>query len=698
MGELDWHGEGLTARFSTPDDGPVRLVDLVRQSPGHGARPDRAGQPLVEVLTTQYGMRGQDGRHSGTTLGHALRHVEHHESASGARRELIIVQADPDSGLRAESRLAMIDGVAAITGTTRLSLDPGHAPLTVTAVSSIATGAIVSDDPGAIDVWSADTTWAAENRWHAQPLQARSLGRVAPGSSGETIAGRVGRTSLGTRSSGTTNPAGAATHRGSGRTLAWQIEHSGGWTFEVGERRGGAAYVALLGPTDLAHQWSIRLTGDTTFTTVAATIAVGDSLDDALGELTRYRRLARRPHPQNTTLPVIFNDYMNTMSGDPSEAKLLPLIDAAAAVGADCFCIDAGWYDDTSGWWASVGDWQPSTVRFPRGLAAVLDHIRDQGMTPGLWLEPEVVGVTSEAATTLPADAFFQRGGDRVRNKDRYLLDLRHPASREHLDQTVDRLVGELGVGMFKLDYNVTPGAGTDSGPGSVGQQLLEHNRAHLDWLDGVLDRHPELIIESCASGGMRTDFAVLSRLALQSTSDQTEPLLYPAIAVGALAHILPEQAGNWSYPQADMSDEQIVFTMCTGLAGRLYQSGWLDRMSPNQLALVADGVRVHKQTVRTLARSVPRFPTGLPNWDDAWISVAFDAGDETLLLAWRQEHADDSVELAVPHLGDAEVTVEQIYPDPEQLGGWTVERTPVGLRVTAADPQPAARMWRITS
>ena len=77
--------------------------------------------------------------------------------------------------------------------------------------------------------------------------------------------------------------------------------------------------------------------------------------EGAMAGLTRYRRALRRPHPDHQRLPVIFNDYMNTLMGDPTTDKLLPLISAAAEVGAEYFCIDAGWYDERRGWWDSVG-------------------------------------------------------------------------------------------------------------------------------------------------------------------------------------------------------------------------------------------------------------------------------------------------------------------------------------------------------
>ena len=149
-------------------------------------------------------------------------------------------------------------------------------------------------------------------------------------------------------------------------------------------------------------------------------------------------------------------------------------------------------------------------------------------MVPGLWLEPEVVGVNSEVARELPAEAFFQRGGQRIVEHGRYHLDLRHPAAVKHLDQVVDFLVGDLGVGYLKMDYNISVAPGPDTGGVSAGAGLLAANRAQLDWLDAVLDRHPGLVIENCSSGGMRTDYALLARLQLQSTSDQQEFLRYP--------------------------------------------------------------------------------------------------------------------------------------------------------------------------
>ncbi|HEY9290308.1 MAG TPA: glycoside hydrolase family 36 protein [Microlunatus sp.] len=728
---IEWDNSALALSFTATKDRPVELIDIrpaaagAPESSAPSAATRRARQPLVEILTPTWGNEnwGSCNRHSGTRIGANLRYVSHQVDHDDKINILSITQSDPESGLQVISEFRAHMGIPAVRSTTTVGTLPGAGPVTLWAVTSLATGAVISGEPNNLDVWHAETSWCAENRWQSRPLRSQGMITVDPAARGATTRDSIRVSSIGGWSSGAYLPAGAIQDRDSGRTLAWQIEHNGGWQWEVGERphtlrpesasaapvvgsdeaagppqtagRDDGAYVALLGPIDALHQWSYTVDADHEFTTIPVSFSTGPSFADAFGHLAAYRRAVRRPHPQNTDLPVIFNDYMDTLEGDPTEAKLLPLIDAAAEVGCEYFCIDAGWYDDTSGWWASVGDWQPSTVRFPRGLRFVLDHIRSRGMVPGLWMEPEVVGITSQAATSLPDSAFLQRNGIRVRERNRYLLDLRSPAAVAHLDAAVDRLIDELGVGFFKFDYNVTPGAGTDRDAPSVGHGLLEHNRALLAWLDRLLDRHPKLIIENCASGAMRSDFAMLFRLALQSTTDQQDPLLYPAIAAGALVHLLPEQAGNWAYPQATMNDELIIFNMCTGLAGRIYQAGLIDRMSPAQRALVAAGIAVHKGMRADLIRSVPRFPTGMPSWDQPWTTVALDAGEATYLIAWRQRLAPNSVRLELADVADR--TIEQIYPPVGAVPDWQVERHLGGLTLTATEEVPAARVYKIT-
>jgi alpha-galactosidase len=462
---------------------------------------------------------------------------------------------------------------------------------------------------------------------------------------------------------------GALVDERTGRALLWQIEHNGSWAWEIGDFH-DSVYLGLSGPCDAENQWSKTLGPGEGFTTVPVTLAASvHGIEGAAAELTRHRRRTRRRHPDHQGLPIVFNDYMNCLWGDPSTERLLPLVEAAADAGAEYFVIDAGWYDDTAGWWDSVGDWLPSTVRFPGGLEKIMDRVRERGMKPGIWLEPEVVGVRSTAARTLPQEAFFARGGRRLTERGRHQLDLRHPAARAHLDAAVDRLIAQFGLGYLKFDYNIEIGPGTDTNAHSAGDGLLGHNRAYLAWINALLDRHPGLVVESCASGGLRTDHAMLATAQLHSVSDQTDFRKMPAIAAAAPLAVTPEQAAVWAYPVPESTDEETAFTMASALLGRVHLSGRLDRLRPEQTALVHEALAAYREVRPHLAGSVPRWPLGLPGWRDGWVAQALELeasatdGPDAYVLIWRRDDERAQAALPMPWLGSGDVTAEVVYP-----------------------------------
>ncbi len=695
-----WGHAELTAELVADADGPVRLTrleptDVHRADAGDAADLRRSGQPLVEVLIAGEGPPWSGPRQVGTTAGRRLRYAAHRVENAGGWAQLELDQVDHEAGLLVRTLVRSPHGVAAIQVRTDVRV-VGAAPVTLHAVSSLATGAF---RPGSgadrIDVYWAENDWLAESRWQRQALRKRRLPDVDLATIKQNPRGALVMASHGSWSSGEYLPVGALVDTDSGRAWAFQVEHNGAWRWEVGERLDGV-YVAVHGPGDRDHQWRQTLEPGEQFTSVPVGLAAGDDgMESAIAALTVYRRAIVRPHPDRTALPVVFNDFMNTLRGDPTAERVLPLVDAAAAAGAEYFCVDAGWYAEDGAWWDSVGTWTPSSTRFPNGLGEVIDRIRAAGMRPGLWLEPEVVGVRSPLAGSLPPDAFFQRDGRRQVENGRYHLDLRHPAAVAHLDATVDRLVEEFGIGYFKLDYNVNPGAGTDVESEAPGTGLLEHNRAHLRWLDGVLDRHPDLVLENCGSGGMRMDYALLARLQLQSTSDQENPLRYPPIAAAAPMAVLPEQAANWACPQPEMSDEEIAFTMVTGLLGRLYLAGHLNRMTADQSALVRDGVEVHRAIRGELARAVPFWPLGLPDWDDGWVALGLRTDGGSLLAVWRRPGADAVVDLPMPHLRGTTPEIDVLYP--RRLPAWPRVWDPgTGVLRVEGEPTPAARVFQL--
>nr|WP_257003595.1 alpha-galactosidase [Streptomyces sp. SA15] len=692
---FSWGHSALGAEFATASDGTLRLVRLGRPGrPGETSpRVSRESTlPLLELTALGHGSGWSGPRFTGTAFGSRLRYRDHHSGSRTGWEWLTVELHDPETGLTAFVELTSPTGLPVLRSRVRLRND-GTRPLIVQSVSSLLLGGLPS--PDALDVHRARNDWLAECRWHAEPLR-DTVADINVGAHQHDSRAALVLTGRGSWPTDGHLAMGAVTERGGGRTWLWQVESPAGWRWDLGEHAHGT-YLALNGPTDAEHQWRVRLAPGAEFTTVPGVVALGSGFDEAMGALTSYRRAVRRPHPDHQALPVVFNDYMNTLMGDPTTEKLLPLIDAAAEAGAEYFCIDSGWYDDdTEGWWDSVGEWLPSPRRFPGGgIRAVLDRIRERGMVPGLWLEPEVVGVRSPIASALPLEAFFRRDGVRLAEQGRHQLDLRHPAARAHLDKTVDRIVGDWGVGYLKLDYNIVVDPGTCAdGDLAPGAGLLGHAQAYLDWLSELLDRHPGLVVENCASGGMRMDGATLAVAQLQSTSDQQDPLRYPAIAAAAPTAVPPEQGAVWAYPQPAFDDDLITFTLGGALLGRIHLSGHLDRMSEHQLGLVRDAVGAYRAIRGDLQKAVPFWPLGLPGWTDEWLALGMRVPDgPSYVSVWRRG-GESELHVPVEHLGD-EVCAEILHPSAATAGAAVWDGN--GLRVSLPRT-PGVLLIRLTS
>ncbi|WP_341994552.1 alpha-galactosidase [Microbacterium sp. LWH7-1.2] len=641
--------------------------------------------PLVEVFTSREQRARSSQAYVRSAVGARLRVRKVVEDADAGADRMVIEQHDDASGLTVTTTLTRPAGLSAVRIETVVH-NTSNEPVTVTAITT-SFGIRQTEQLDGIILGVAASEWLAENRWREVPLTdvMPTLDLALHAQDGR---GHFGITSRGGWSSGEHLPTGFLVDDDSGEAAAWQIETSAGWHMDFAATRNGAT-LSLLGPADLEHHFAHELDPGASFEAVAVAVATSTKgRDGAIAQLTEYRRWLRGEARQASDAPIIYNDFMNTLMGQPTTEALLPLIREAAAAGAELFCIDAGWFaDPTIGdWWDTVGEWTEAPARFVGGLRAVFDEIHRLGMRSGIWLEPEVVGVKSPIADSLPDEAFFQRFGQRVREHDRYHLDLRHPAVRSRLDLVVDRLVAEFGVSYFKLDYNINPGAGTEWRAAAPGDGLLGHTRALRDWLVGIGSRHPDVLVENCSSGAMRADYSLLSVTHLQSTSDQQDFLLYPPIAASAPAHIVPEQCGNWAYPAAGMTPEEIAFTMVTGLSGRLYLSGFLDTLDEAQRALVHEAVTLHRRDRHRLGSAIPFWPLGLPEWDDEVVCLGMRHDDGLTLFIW--DRGEERADLLLP---DVQGMASVAYPS-APASPWSLEPRADGLAVRTS-PGPTARV-----
>jgi alpha-galactosidase len=574
---------------------------------------------------------------TGGSPGARLIYLGKKEISSPTGKRFTIYQADPVLGLNVESIYETFGNLPVVRRSTRVT-NNGKQAVGIEYLSSAMLYNLASPRRFEQDlrIHFAHNTWQAEAQWRTvKPSQVGFL------DNGNFTVSPASFDSVGTWSTQRYLPMGIVENSALGVTWFWQIEHNGTWHWEMANTQDKAVYAYIGGPDELhGHAWKSLKPGESYTTVPAAVGCVRGGFEQAVEALTKYRRAAcLRPRKDTEQLPVIFNDYMNCLEGDPTTAKELPLIDAAAAAGCEYFVIDAGWYAELSeNWWGSVGAWQPSKTRWSGGLQEVLDRIRAKGMVPGLWLEPEVIGIHSPLKDK-PDAWFFQRHGKRVIDHTRYLLDLRNPEVRAYLSAVVDRLAGEYKVGYIKMDYNVDGLEGTEYLADSPGQGLLEHNRALLSWLDEVLAKYPDLTIENCGSGGGRMEYAMLSHLQLQSSSDQEDYRLYPSIAVGESAAVLPEQLAIWSYPLANADADAASFNMVSAMMFRIHQSGNLGNLKPEAFQQVKNGLQIYKEQIRRHTRSaVPYYPLGLPDITDpvSPIFLGMRSAESNYLAVWR--------------------------------------------------------------
>lgn len=645
--------------FAFTADAPVKLLNFsFIKSP----KLDPEGKltqwsRLVEVQANGCDWDDHHGnKYTGTNPAGQLRYKTHRESNTPLGAKLEIVQEG--GGLRVTSHLQVLGKLGALRCWTEV-VNTGKEPVVLEYVS---TAALPGASVGGSQTWDqkmrlhiADNTWGGECQWRSGTLQDFGLSQVYSRLYDFThfSLNRVSFSNQGSWSALGSLPMGALENTETGETIFWQIEHNGTWHWEISDIA-RELYVLISGPTFREGHWSKRLAQGDRFTTVPATLGrVKGGLTSALQTLTSVRRLIRLPHSDMEKMPVIFNDYMNCLMAEPTTEKLLPVIDVAAEVGCEYLVVDAGWFATLKEtWWTSVGEWKESPDRFPNGgFVKVMDYIRAKGMVPGLWLEMEVVGITSPVAGNFPDAWFFQREGRRVIDHGRYQLDYRNPEVRTYADGILDRVIRDYGIGYIKNDYNINAGPGTDFNADALGDGLLEHNRAFLAWLDAVMARHPGLVVENCASGGMRMDYASLSHHSIQSTSDQTDYRLNGIIAAASASAVTPEQAAVWSYPPKEAGGEETIFNMVNALLLRIHQSGRIHEIAPRSLALVKEGIAYYKTIRKLIRHGLPIWPMGLACFGAPWASFGLVAGKITLLAVWRFAGKQRTLELPLPHL-----------------------------------------------
>lgn len=624
---------GLYLEFELEENHPVLLLHMGTEPMSQEPEKDKKFlYTMFEIQATGESRLEHFGLgHSGTLPGNRMNYVGYTDEINEKGRIIEIHTRDSMTGLCSRMSYQFYSGIP-IVRCRQILKNEGDSEIGLEAVSSYVQTGVGSEAEEDINLLIPHNSWQEELQWKETPVN--QLGHHIISDAGISSK-RIQICNIGSWSSGEYLPMACLRNLSRNTMQFWQIEHNGAWNWELQERDGKLALV-VNGPDEVNHHWWKNLKPGEKFETVPVAVGcVKGGVDEAFSALTKYRRRIRRKNLDNEKLPVIFNDYMNCLWADPTTEKELPIIDAAAAIGCEYYCIDAGWYTDEN-WWYKVGEWQPSDTRFPNGLKEVTDYIRKKGMIPGIWLEIEVMGTQCSMVKQADPSWFFQRHGKLAVDRDRYQLDFRNQEVRVYTRSVVERLIREYGIGYFKIDYNINAGIGTEYHADSPGDGLLEHNRAYLNWLDEIFAAHPGLVIENCSSGGMRMDYAMLSRYSIQSTSDQTNYLKYASIAANAPSALTPEQAAIWSYPLSDSTREQTIFNCVNSCLLRIHQSGHMGVLAADRKKIVKEELNYYKKIRKDICHALPFWPLGLAKDGDDWMCLGLDCGEKRYLAVWR--------------------------------------------------------------
>ena len=491
---------------------------------------------------------------------------------------------------------------------------------------------------------------------------------------------RISFANIGSWSTKASLPQGIIENSNKNTFLMYQIERNHSWYYEISDEN-DEYYLYLSGANETFGGWCKALQPQAIYTTPTVALAFADTENNVINEMTKYRRQISGKSAVDTYLPTIFNEYMHLSWDSPTAENTFQLAPIVAKTGVEYYVIDCGWHNEEPGniIYPFVGQWKESKARFPEGVRKTTDYIRSLGMKAGLWIEPEIIGCQcQEMLDYYDDDCFLQRNGKRLCTMGRHFLDFRAKKVVDYLTETIRRMVEDYGADYIKLDYNQDCGTGTDYLAFSAGEGLEQSTRAYLQWVDNIRERFPNVLFETCSSGGMRMDYETLSQFSIISTSDQVDYLKYPYIVGNILSAVLPEQAAVWSYPvgageigkpltynaewvKENITNERIIMNMINSFLGRMHLASHLELLTKEQFSLVQEGVEYYNTLTADKKKAMPYFPLGFTKFGDDLVVSGLKTQDKIYLAVWNL--SDTSKAINIPFDGEEIVGADIAYP-----------------------------------
>ncbi|HJB83099.1 MAG TPA: alpha-galactosidase [Candidatus Mediterraneibacter intestinavium] len=259
-----------------------------------------------------------------------------------------------------------------------------------------------------------------------------------------------------------------------------------------------------------------------------------------------YQKRLARGYWRDRVRPILINNWEATYM-DFNEEKLLRIAETAKECGIELFVLDDGWFgarrDDTAG----LGDWKANTELLPDGITGIAQKIEDMGMKFGLWFEPEMVNKNSDLYREHPDWILAAPGRSHSQGRYQHVLDFSRKEVVDYIYESMAEILGNAKVSYVKWDMNRSI---TECYSGALpadrqGEVFHRYILGVYDLYERLTSAFPEVLFESCASGGARFDPGLLYYAPQGWTSDDTDAVerlkiqygtsyCYPISSIGA--------------------------------------------------------------------------------------------------------------------------------------------------------------------
>ncbi len=307
---------------------------------------------------------------------------------------------------------------------------------------------------------------------------------------------------------------------------------------------------------------------------------------------------------QERERPVLYNSW-EAHFFKFNERKLMKTARLARTFGIELFVLDDGWFGKRNDDNAGLGDYQVNKRKFPHGLAAFSRKLNRLGMDFGLWFEPEMVNEDSELYREHPDWAVRIPGRRPSYGRNQMVLDLCNPQVRDYIVASVGGVIDDAQVSYVKWDMNRHISDAYSTWVNGQGEFFHRYILGLYDILSRIFTPRPQILLETCSSGGNRFDLGMLSFGPQVWVSDCTDPIerlaiqgglsyLYPPSTFGAHVSDAPHQQTLRLSPLATR-----FHVSCFGCLGYELELKYLSRTERAEIREQIAFYKMHRKTLQ---------------------------------------------------------------------------------------------------